>query len=459
MPNEFAEGQVRLGFIYDGIEDSPHIAVQLERTPGGIRMSLPWNGEYNPEHQRWFVQAHWGDDPEQVRYRYEVPPQIAFVDPDGPVALVGCRASGHRSNLGFNVGIGYASIRFAVLGAQDASAYEHLNGLRSEVEGLGTWVGLRSLSTDRELDEDGRLATAVLRLRAPNAVRVGTNPRLEIRPSYRFGPGEHPDETVIAERMFVQTTARTATEWDVHLNRHFAIRDVVRLASWQRLNFVTHEAMRSDDGLRTLDGKTHGIEWRTVETALTGQTGVPTKVRHFDFTFHYDDVSQAGLGRWLKLHMDEARVLQPILKLLELEGASLEIHVAQLGMGLEALGYKLALEAGVSRRAAKDEPLAVRLARLRDQVKTYLPFDTSDWPEEIANAYNSVKHANRTLPPTGELLYAYRIGIQLFRAWTMTVLGVSSTRARTRLEQDQVGRQIAHAAAQRGERPPKETEE
>lgn len=435
---------MRFGFIFDGIDESPHVAVQLTRTATGITMSLPWLDDYNEMHERWFMQgATWGDDPDGTKFQYQVPTSIVFVDPSGPIALVGCRAAGYNSNMVFGVGVGRASVQFAVLGARDAAAYDSINGLRSELEGLGTWVGLRSLSQERELDEQGKLSVATMRLDSPQPIVISHSPRLEIRPAYRYGPGEHPDETVIKERMLVQTSSRKPDDWWKHLDHHFALRDLVRLASWRRLNFLSHEAMRNDDPMRTLDGRSHGREWRTVATSLTGQVSEPSKLNHFDFTFHYGDVSKAGITRWLEFHRNEPRIVQPIMKLLDLEGASLETHLAQMGIGLEALGYWTALKTGVPKRVAKEEALEARLTRIVNDLRIDLPLNAAEYASTIATAYNSVKHANRNLPPSKTLYRAYRMGIQLFRVWAMDLLGVTPARANVLLARDQFTSLIA----------------
>lgn len=445
VPNELADGQTRFGFIFDGLEDTPNIPVQVTRSETSIEMVLPWLDSYNPDHERWFVgNTMWGDDPARTKYRYDVPSEIAFIDPSGPMALIGCSASGHQRNFGYGVGAGRATVDFAVLGAHDAGAFKSIHGLRSEVEGLGTWVNLRSLTQDRELDEEGRLATAHLKLDSPPSIRIGTSPRTEIRPAYSYGPGEHPDETVIRERMLVQTLSRTEADWWSHLDRHLAIRDLVRLATWQRLNFISHDATRNDDPIRTLDGKGHGRAWRPVSTTRTGQTATTFTVRAFDYLFHFNDVSRAGLTRWLNFHQGEPRIVQPVLRLLELEGASLETHLAQLGMGLEALGYFEALESGVSKTKARNEKVGDRLVRVVDRLASTLPFDRNAAAADVAKVYNSVKHANRTMPSTNEMLLGYYKGVQIFRGWAMDLLGIRLSVASKLMEHDQVTRRISN---------------
>jgi hypothetical protein len=331
VANELLLGQPRLGFIYDGLPDTPHIAVELLRTEDDIEMRLPWNSEYNPGHERWFSQGVlWGDDPDRNKHRYEVPERIAFVDPSGPVALVGCRSSGYNSNHGFGVGVGKASVRFAVIGAKNAGIYGRINGLRSEIEGLPTFFGVRSVTHDHELDDDGRLTAATIRLKAPPAIKVGRHLNLELRPSYTTGPGDRADETRVRDRTLLQTLVRDARDWDNHLDVHFAVRDLLRASAWRQLNFISHDVTRDDDPMRMLNGSTRGQQWHSVETALTDLVSQPSRLKglEFDLLFRFDDIGSAGMSRWIRLHRDHPRVVQPLLRLLELREATLETHVA-----------------------------------------------------------------------------------------------------------------------------------
>lgn len=446
MANELLPGQSRLGFIYDGLPDTPHVAVELQRTENGIDMRLPWNDEYNPGHERWFSEGIlWGDDPDRTKHRYEVPQQMAFVDPGGPVALVGCRGSGYRSNRGMGVGVGRASVRFAVIGAHDAGRYATINGLRSEIEGLPTFLGVRSVTHGHETDDEGRLIGATIRLKAPPAIKIAKYLNLELRPSYTSGPGDRPDETSVRDRTLLQTLVKKARDWDSHLAVHFAVRDLLRASAWRHLNFVSHSATRDDDPLRMLDGSTRGRQWHPVETALTDLAHQPSQLKslEFDLLFRFGDVGNSGVSRWIALHRDHPRIVQPVLRLLELREATLETHVAQLGMGLEALGLKVALDSKVAKKKAEQEPIEIRVARVAQTLQNRLPFDGAVAAKEIATAYKGVKHANRDLPSADELFVAYRKGVQIFRTWVLAVTGVPVKRSKERLERDRLTRAIS----------------
>jgi len=48
----------------------------------------------------------------------------------------------------------------------------------------------------------------------------------------------------------------------------------------------------------------------------------------------------------MRMRTDMGRALEPLLRLFALRGSSVEAHWSQLGIGLEALGYLLARDAG-----------------------------------------------------------------------------------------------------------------
>lgn len=448
MANELRRGEPRLGFIYDGIPDTPYVSVELRRTDDDIEFRLPWTSEYNGLHQRWFAgqSAHWGDDPDQSRYSYEVPDRMLFEDEQGSVVLVGCRSAGYTTNV--LRGIGTATVDFAVLGARDATRYDKVNGIRSEVEGLGSWLGVRSLTHGHTLNDDNRIDSLTLTLKAPPPAQLARALNLTAIPSFRSGAGAHPDQTVVDERYLVQTFVTKPRDWWEHLDLHFAIRDLMRLATWRRLNFLAHESTRDDDPIRMLDGSRKGRAWRSVETGRTAVAAERLKVSGLDLLFRHQDVSSTGLAWWVDLHRREPRVVQPFLRLLELSEASIETHIAQMGMGFDALGFKLALAAGLSRSKAKEESIEARISRVADGTRAQLPFDRHDAAARISTAYNSVKHANRAVPAGVDLVLAYRMGIQLFRAWSLVGLGVSPETATSQLERDRISREIAFALAE-----------
>jgi hypothetical protein len=267
---------------------------------------------------------------------------------------------------------------------------------------------------------------------------------MELRPSYTTGPGDRPDETRVRDRTLLQTLVLDGREWDTHLAVHFAVRDLLRASAWRQLNFISHDVTRDSDPVRMLDGSTRGRQWHQVETALTDLVPQPSKLKglEFDLLFRFGDVGSKGISRWIALHRDHPRIVQPMLRLLELREAPLETHVAQLGMGLEALGLKVALDSEVAKRKADQEPIETRVARVAGMLQSRLPFDGAVAPKEIAVAYNGVKHANPRPALRRRALRRLPEGRSDLPHLVLAVTGIPVKRSKERLERDRLTRAI-----------------
>lgn len=201
--NSLAVGRSRIGLMIDGLPETPRVAVKLERSDRGVEITVPWLDWPSDLYQFWFSGGiHYVDDPARTKRRYEPPAAISFYDAHGRVGLVGSRVSGSKMTFG-QVAFGEGRLRFdyTVLGASSGPAYESINGLRSEVEGLGTWIGLRSLEAQRTVDEAGRVNSVQLQVKSSPPLRVARQLNTAFYSNWRYGPGSLPDETTISERM------------------------------------------------------------------------------------------------------------------------------------------------------------------------------------------------------------------------------------------------------------------
>jgi hypothetical protein len=246
--------------------------------------------------------------------------------------------------------------------------------------------------------------------------------------------------------MQVNTQIKRSVSWEDHFRVHFTLRNLLRAAAWRRLNFVSHEAMSTSDPLRTMDGKPHGNQWLPLITYRTGVTETATKLNWMDFLFSYADVGSRGVGRWIDLSDKFERGLTPLVGLLELEGASLEAHLAQVGIGFEMLGYDLLIEAGGSKTKAKAAGFAGQVRAVSSVVGDVLPFSADDFPGLLRRTYVGVKHADNARPDFQEMYLAYRQSIQVFRAWIALRLGVPREKLKAALERDPVSRHIREIA-------------
>lgn len=446
--NALEVGQSRIGLMVDGLPETPRIAAKLERDERGVELTIPFLDGHDDIYSYWFSQdVVFGDDPGRTKRRYEPPSSVSFYDAAGRVALVGSRVSGSQHVFGgTNVGEGRLRFDFTILGGMSGPAYERINGFRSEVEGLGTWVGLRSLKAE-QTREAGRLTAVNFKLESPPTVRVTRRLNAEFRANWRYGHGPGPDETTLSERLQIQTEIKRPADWDDHLSLHFAVRNLLRVVAWRALDFTSHEAMSSLDGVRTLDGKKHGDVWLSVLTPRTGiTTDAPTTLRQHDFLFTFADVGAKGVGRWIDLVKKFERGLSPLIGLLDLEGASLEAHLAQVGIGFEMLGYDLLIESGISKAQATKKSYADLASAVSSVVADVLPFSGADFPDLLRRTYVGVKHADNVRPDTNETYLAYLEAIQVVRAWVGLRLGVSKAKLKKALADNPLSRQIEELA-------------
>lgn len=340
---------------------------------------------------------------------------------------------------GQRVGEGRLAFDYAVLGASSGTCYAKINGIRSEVEGLGTWIGLRSLEAEHKVNNENRIESVNLRLQSSPPIRVARRLNAEFQSNWRYGPGPGPDQTTISERMQLQTQLRDPKEWDVHFGVHFSVRNLLRIAAWRRLDFAAHDVMSVADPIRTRDGTAHGNRWLPLVTHQTGiNSEAPETLRSFDFLFAYRDVGSTGVRRWINLSQEFDRGLSPLMGLLELEGASLEAHLAQFGIGFEMLGYDLLRASGVTKTQADKKNWEGRVRAVTSVTASVLPFEEDHFVDLLRRNYSAVKHADNARPDRSEMHLACRQAVQVFRSWVAIRLGMSKRKLRVALDDDAV---------------------
>ncbi|MBB2921315.1 HEPN domain-containing protein [Cellulomonas cellasea] len=419
-PNELQIGKTRFGYMYDGNDATPQIRVQLHRRDAGhVELIIPWSRGGGEEfYRRWFAgdAVQFSDDPERTKYRYSVPSVLSFEDIDGHVALVGCSALGYTDTLGWGGGVGRARVRYAVIGGRSLE-YGRINGMRTRVSGLQAWLGIRSVST--KWVDDG----AVISTHAAPPREVSGIEGLSIIPTVWVQEGGE-GETIVRESVMVQTLTENAERWDSHWETHGAVRDLVAIASWRNEEFAEVRVCRADDPLRVASGDPVGTAWHEVIGPQLKPESSATLKRHMhEFMFKPADLSADPIAAWIGLREEFSRAVKPMVSSLNVSGA-VELRLAQAGIGMEALGYVLALKTR-SASAANGLNFRQRLEVIVSEVPIELPFDVSEWVEGAAAAYNGIKHANRDLPDPIEILNRTRECQLVFRSWVAHRLGMA----------------------------------
>ncbi|MFG2091387.1 MULTISPECIES: HEPN domain-containing protein [unclassified Spirillospora] len=122
-----------------------------------------------------------------------------------------------------------------------------------------------------------------------------------------------------------------------------------------------------------------------------------------------------------------SRGINPLVQLLDLEGATIDAHVAQLGIAIEAIGYQALIDSGMIERDANRKSVKERIDHLLLEVAGALDFDHATFVQNFADTYNSVKHANRDIVGPEVKVENYRKGVTLLRAWVAVRLGVKKS--------------------------------
>jgi hypothetical protein len=433
--NRLDPGATRLGWIIDGDPNTPDVAVLLQDNGESIRLTIPWpNAWGDSPYREWFESGlSWSPGRSESS---GVPANLLFQDVDGLVALVGCREVNTRTKLPGS-GEGVVDVRFALLGGR--GNYDQINGLRSELPGLGDWIGLRSITEAPTRDEQSRLRSLDIHLESPAPISLDRNLNLRLRPNFRYGPGAESDTRVLKEAIEVETSVSRLRSWSDHIVAHESVRQLLCISAGKALGYGQQWAHRASDPERTMSGRVVGPRWAEIRTHEFLKADTTTRPR---FLFKFDDIGGQGFRRWLRIRSDFDRGVLPLANLLEQRRLPVQTAVAQAGIGFEALGYALALESGTSRKLAKAENHEARLERIFSQLADAVPVDGAAWVQRSVAAYNGVKHANRRQPDLFELADTQRLNLLVFRLWIAARIGVRSSTLTARLQTDEMARPL-----------------
>ena len=416
--NAITAGEPRIGRLtYEG-NPNPPASCLLHRTDVGIYADLPWTSENDP-YKGWFPLASSKAD------QRTVPELLFFEDNSGHVALIACHDIRSDRNILNGQGLGRLKPRFAVIGAQPGTDFTAFHSLASDIDGLVQWTGAQHVHTTTR--EDG---TTSYTFAAPEDIPIAGVDGLTLQPTVTTSRRPHTFTSVGSMR--VVTKYAEPSTWSTHLEVHHAIRDLVSVALWQPAGFRAHYASRTDHPLQSVNGELfHGTYWLQVETTAT-EIGVHPPVEDRPAQFCYGDIGAVGVAEWITLHRTWSKAIRPLSTLTRTKGSFLEMQFAQLGIGLEALGYHLAKELGIANfpEGIIDRPKGGKPKELRsvwlEELLRLIPATSpraraavdDQWATATADAFKDVKHADR---PAADIPNVYQLladGIEAFRCWT-----------------------------------------
>jgi len=421
---EFKVGSKLLGHLIDFDESTPETQVTLERSDDAILLSLTWTDPKSP-YARWFW--NYSQDPTE----YAAPPtQLLFRHGQGTILLVGCTMSSAQGGV-WGPSTGVVRAEYAVLDVIGNVDYSQVNGLKSVVHGLRAWLGVKSVRSMIKPPADGAPLTATFVAAEGKSIIVGDASNLRLVPTWRAVPNAADDTTTLFDEVVCESTSPDLHDWAYYLSDHRAIRDLLLLSSWSMQELTPRAAFRleldpQEDGSISQSGS-----WRKVEPASTeGARDARAFPRHL---VEFADLGPDGIGKWIGIRTQFSRAIDPIVSSKLFRHPTIEVNLFLVAMGLEALGYLLALEAGHDERSANNLRFSHRLLLVADGLGAALPFDVDDWASGTSEAYNSVKHANRAPVDIGHLVLRWNQSVAVFRAWTALRLGVHTEAIARRL--------------------------
>lgn len=433
MPNELLKGTRRTGDFYDTYKDTPQVKVTLERSDSGISVTVAWSSPEVP-YAAWFMSdGSFLSGTESQAEPMPVPKRVMFHDSHGTVLLIRCRARGFHADVG-GPGSGTLWARAAIMGVGEDKEFDRPHGLQTEISGLREWLGVTSWEERRETDDGSH--NVILSSLETTKLKAGEHAgmTLDFRSGWEVVPETSQDRRVLLDHLRCTTRSVEPLDWDVHMQLHRAIRDLLVVSRWRDESCVAVSALREDDPMTTLDGESHGEQWRKV--VVSNDERKPAPKGYHPHLLQYQDLGLEGIGRWVALRNEFARALDPVITSIDLRNTTPQTRLAHTGPGVEALGYLLMIRDGVEVKKAARATLQKRFERILADLGDCLPFDGPTWANQTVATYNALKHANRTLPDEVDVMNSWAESVMVVRAWVALELGIATDVVKSRLAND-----------------------
>lgn len=198
----------RIGFLADGNPDSDLLSALYEFDELGVRVKVPYLVHADDRSRWWSQGVMFTDDVDRTRYSYDPPTEFDYYDSEGSVALIGCRSGRGKKRFGGTApatGVGVINARYAVEGARAAAHYLKPNGFRSEMDGLGHWLGYSALNSvlkyRKDDDQSYEMSTTAKQV---EAMRLARSMNLSAV-ARAIGSGHRTPDVTYRSRVFLQT--------------------------------------------------------------------------------------------------------------------------------------------------------------------------------------------------------------------------------------------------------------
>ena len=451
-------GEARIGWILDGIVDTPERSVMLQDTADRILLTVPFHADgflrgdaADDPYAKWFVpnlteiapgvRAMSGDE------TAECPSSLIFRDPAGPVSLADCRVVSMVTVEPSGVSNGEVVANVAVIGG-DSLSYGTVNGVRSELSGLFEWANPGLLHIQMK-DGDNPTRQGSIHVERGGDLRLADSLGLTLH-SEAFITSDGRQSVKGVQFCALVTTDQDARSWEDHFAMHNAIRDLLTISAWEPIGFTSLEAYRDDDLVRLPDGRTVD-QWKTVVTHMVPPPS--ERPQHgYRFLVTLRDLGAQGVQKWLDLRTELPEVVALLTQLRSGILPYLGTAVLNTGIALEYVATRLArLESGhphlktVKGRASRLESYKIGLQVIMDSFDHPIIRDPASWISDADDCYQAQKHPDRPEPHVQVRHDTYQRNLLILRAWLAKEIGLDETTIHTRLSYDgQDNQYLAH---------------
>ncbi|WP_422116535.1 hypothetical protein [Brachybacterium sp. UNK5269] len=429
--NVLVVGEPRLGWLVDGVAETPPISVLLRDTGNDVELTVPLGplGARKGAYEGWFdsAAAPTGGPVQQDIYP-RIPRQLLVEDVHGAVVLVGCSFGSVRQS--FHAGQGKIIANFAVLGARRLD-YGQIDGMRMEVPALARWMRFRGSEWVVQRHRDGRVKSASIELPESETTVLSEALELSAVTTWRTARPEA-GKFFVREQVLVETRRASAVSWDEHLAAHDALLDLISLSAWRPFGIARLQVRREDDVVapdgraRWLDVVTH---WLPEHEAWASDP---------KFLFHFAQIDVDGVARWCQLRTDYADAVGPMMSVLRSAHQWSHASVVQSGVALENLGYLIEVKKNEGRRLNARGQISFRgaLGAIIEDMEDVPLEDVDRWKMRAIECYMGAKHPDRATPDAAVMGETLRENLLVVRYWVALQVGASPESLRSALATD-----------------------
>ncbi|MEY9258570.1 hypothetical protein ABH903_001591 [Brevibacterium epidermidis] len=360
--------------------------------------------------------------------KHKIPDPLVLRDEKGWLTLTnGITVGTSASTLGHSL----ERIRYerAIHAGAKGVDYGEIDGMTSEIEGLAKWASRTPVETKLSFNQESNGVESVeITARNIDPLPLGGPLSLELITSYSHKPVPENGVYSISTALRVRTRSSQSEHWQTHQQTHRMMQDLMCLVYGKPCDAQLISVMREDDQdqIRS-DGRRF---WRDAYEPAFGRSGDSEAQlsEKAEPLFYLADTDKAQVSQWLLDYSYWSRPTWIAISAIYYPNVPVESLLLQVAVALEALGYAIA------KKAAPEQKPKLHFVGYLMVIFDFLGYeppavvgkngDRESWCKSFNAAYKGVKHADKDLTESREAWRRMREGLNLFRCWLASALGV-----------------------------------